>query len=507
MKRLVLYLLLILLAFTFHTTVFAATYYVFPTGNDSNAGTQGSPWKTIQKAATIAPSGSVVTVAAGTYNERVTITRPQLSFEAQGTVAMQGFAVNANNVSVKGFDISNANGNPGVYVTNATNCDIENNYVHNTSRQGIFLEARPTNPTAVQNCTVKNNRVYQAELVGIEVQGVNNLIENNEVWDTLQYGPLWPNPPSWIDADGFRFFGSGHIFRGNYIHDIPYDATVNRDPHIDCFQTFSGGGDYVSAHDILFEKNTCILPYDGAGLRAKAWQTEAQSYNLVIRNNVIYTNMASLFNDSHDITLINNTFVGTLGDDAQGIHIINTQNFVAKNNIFVDMENGVSQLFNEGGGSTITGSNNCVYKVGGNRHDPGDVNADPLFVNQAGGDYHLKANSPCIDKGVNDGVTDDKDGISRPQGAGYDIGAYEYSSGFGTLLTPTPTPSPTVAAPTPVIKAGDANSDGHVEETDYGIWLSHYGQTVSGGRTVGDFDGDGKVDGVDYSIWLKNYGT
>lgn len=44
-------------------------------GNDSNPGTPLAPWKTIQKAArTIAP-GNIVHVRAGTYDERVVVTR------------------------------------------------------------------------------------------------------------------------------------------------------------------------------------------------------------------------------------------------------------------------------------------------------------------------------------------------------------------------------------------------------------------------------------------------
>jgi parallel beta-helix repeat protein len=62
---------------------------------------------------------------------------------------------------------------------------------------------------------------------------------------------------------------------------------------------------------------------------------------------------------------------------------------------------------------------------------------NPLFVSSASGDYHLKADSPCIDAGTNDIVAypnlpiDDIDGDSRPQdGNGddlfkYDIGSYE----------------------------------------------------------------------------------
>jgi hypothetical protein len=56
-------------------------------------------------------------------------------------------------------------------------------------------------------------------------------------------------------------------------------------------------------------------------------------------------------------------------------------------------------------------------------------------------------------------------------------------------------------------KLGDANGDGKVDETDYGIWLSHFGRMATGGRTVGDFNVNGIVDGLDYALWLKYYGT
>jgi predicted outer membrane repeat protein len=55
-----------------------------------------------------------------------------------------------------------------------------------------------------------------------------------------------------------------------------------------------------------------------------------------------------------------------------------------------------------------------------------DVAGDPLFVNPAGDNYHLAAGSPAIDTGANVGVATDLDGVTRPQGNGYDIGAYEY---------------------------------------------------------------------------------
>ena len=52
----------------------------------------------------------------------------------------------------------------------------------------------------------------------------------------------------------------------------------------------------------------------------------------------------------------------------------------------------------------------------------GNINSDPLFVRE--GTYQLAANSPCINSGTSSGALNtDIDGIARPQGAGYDMGA------------------------------------------------------------------------------------
>jgi hypothetical protein len=55
-----------------------------------------------------------------------------------------------------------------------------------------------------------------------------------------------------------------------------------------------------------------------------------------------------------------------------------------------------------------------------------NLNANPRFVKPAAGNYHLSVNSPAIDVGTNVGVLTDLDGVTRPQGSGYDIGAYEF---------------------------------------------------------------------------------
>ena len=64
----------------------ATTYYVdAATGNDSNTGTSNSPWKTVQKCAETAPSGSICAIAPGVYRETVTARRDNVTFRGSGS--------------------------------------------------------------------------------------------------------------------------------------------------------------------------------------------------------------------------------------------------------------------------------------------------------------------------------------------------------------------------------------------------------------------------------------
>ena len=58
----------------------------------------------------------------------------------------------------------------------------------------------------------------------------------------------------------------------------------------------------------------------------------------------------------------------------------------------------------------------------------GNINQDPLFVDPINSDFHIQGISPCINTATSSSApSDDLEGIIRPQGAGYDMGAYEYT--------------------------------------------------------------------------------
>jgi hypothetical protein len=64
------------------------------------------------------------------------------------------------------------------------------------------------------------------------------------------------------------------------------------------------------------------------------------------------------------------------------------------------------------------------------RDGPGNLGVDArAFVNAGRSDYHLVANAPAVDRGTAlPEIAVDRDGVQRPQGGRYDVGAYESRS-------------------------------------------------------------------------------
>jgi PKD repeat protein len=61
-----------------------------------------------------------------------------------------------------------------------------------------------------------------------------------------------------------------------------------------------------------------------------------------------------------------------------------------------------------------------------------NISLAPQFLNAIGKDFRLASTSPCVDSGTADGAPAmDALGVARPQGAGVDMGAYEFAPAVG----------------------------------------------------------------------------
>jgi parallel beta-helix repeat protein len=448
------------------------TYYVSTAGNDSNPGTQSQPWRTIQKAADTMTLADTVYVNAGVYDERVTVDNSgnpgaMISFIANGTVECQGFNVYGNYVRIKGFKVTSLVSGwhidaYGIYI-GGDYCIIEDNYVYYCPNAGICTGG------SANGCIIRNNRLQRNTLTGMEIDGTNHLIENNEIWDTIVYHTPTQSMLT-QDSNGVQYHGSGHVFRGNYVYNITFTnpETLGYHPHIDAFQTWAGSS------NILFEKNLIYMPewVQASGNSLVAWML-AGATNITIRNNIVITHGGTETGGGgcSYIKVLNNVFVGELADAGTtwpiGISLENAPYSIIKNNILYNQPGQAIYLY----GTTFTGldiSNNLAYNSDGSTPEaytytlkPGDIwGIDPKFVNPATMNYHLQSDSPAIDNGTLVNLMDDYDGNARPQGAGYDIGPFEY-----------------VSATQPIL--GDLNDDGKVDIIDIGIVATHFGQTPS----------------------------
>jgi len=157
------------------------------------------------------------------------------------------------------------------------------------------------------------------------------------------------------------------------------------------------GGDASKNNKVY--NNTIIQPSDGR------WNIIAVDGST---GNTIYNN----------ILINHHSFRGSIAIDAAS-----STGFVSDYNTLVN------RLSNDDGNSNMT--LNQWQSLGYDLHS---IIADPenqIFVDYLNGNYHLLQNAQAVDTGTNlvlPTVFEDLDNISRPQGSGFDIGAYEYNT-------------------------------------------------------------------------------
>jgi parallel beta-helix repeat protein len=445
MGRFILILLLICLVFPVTPGSWAVEYYVSTSGSDSNPGTMNQPWRTVRKAANTLRAGDTLYIRAGTYRERVVPKysgKPgkYITYTAYpgDTVIIDGLEVEMppfwggllditgkEYITISGLQIRNAgpdDNNQGILVDGSNYIIIENNHTYNTTSSGIGVWNS-------SNIIIDNNEVELAcsdgeqECITVAVTDTFE-IRNNHVHHS---GPGTVGGEG-IDAkDGSS---NGKVYN-NHVHDINrlgiyVDAWDKHTYHIEIY------GNLV--HDINGNDGFTLASEMGGLLE-----------NIRIYNNIAYNcgtiglgigvNGDSPTHPMKNITAVNNTFFnngidgwgGGIAMDNPFIEgVVIRNNIVSKNvtfQIVVDSHVPMDKLSVDH--NLIHGYRDYIDETRGTDY----VEGNPLFVNASAADFHLRENSPAVDAGSSiSAPSDDYDGISRPWGYGYDIGAYEFRS-------------------------------------------------------------------------------
>lgn len=473
MKRaLAISVLVVILLFFIPVKAAGNLYYVSPTGSDSNPGTQSSPFKTIQKGIDSMVGGDTVYIRGGTYNQTANFVYKTsngqymtLANYSGETVILDGSGISrdgynqpglvqinhTNYVRITGLHIQNVN-MAGIYAAYSDRVWIDHNYTYDTVSTGIGVwtsthvlvsandialaeNAHAGYPQSGENFLklygvrgfeVKNNFIHKASNVvdGTGGEGLNieasrdGTVHHNTVRMDERSDGQGPNKFAYaVDAwDGFDNSGTPIVTGNIDVYDnIAYNSRYG-------FIVTSEEGGTVDGvrffNNIAYNIGTLDNCYNGgAAYAVKAWggTVDGPKKNIQFTNNTAFNSCFGFQNDSPQT---------------------GNANILVRNNIFYTNQTAAISLLS-GTEGQFTLDHNFVN--------------DPKFVNLSAHDFHLQPGSPAIDTGSADGAPIvDYGGASRPQGNGFDIGAYEYIvSAPANTATYTPKPTATkTPAPT-----------------------------------------------------------
>jgi uncharacterized repeat protein (TIGR01451 family) len=201
---------------------------------------------------------------------------------------------------------------------------------------------------------------------------------------------------------------------------------------------YGGPGGFVLQQNTLYGNEA----EDGSGAYIVG---DAKVWNNVFHSNVATSLGGGLYLDGGSPTVWNNTFFENTADRGGGVYKIGSGTAVISNTIFAqntcNETNGGAAVYQGGGTVDLDyndyyANNDSIAMSSGGAIPTGthSLSVDPLFVNPAAYELHLKPSSPCIDAGDPSTVVDeDRDGKVRPLRDGYDMGAYEYGLEFAKV--------------------------------------------------------------------------
>ncbi|MGH3803667.1 MAG: right-handed parallel beta-helix repeat-containing protein, partial [Pseudonocardiaceae bacterium] len=142
--------------------------------------------------------------------------------------------ITADHIVIEGFTVAGGDG----LLLEGAGITAQHNTIRDTQRSGIAC-------MPCTDSTIASNTVQHASTTGIYITGQRITVNGNTVSETVARDDG--------DADGVRFFGTGHRITGNTIRDISARG-YSAPPHPDCFQTFDHA---PSTFDVVISDNTC----------------------------------------------------------------------------------------------------------------------------------------------------------------------------------------------------------------------------------------------------------
>jgi hypothetical protein len=371
-------------------------YYVAPTGSDSNAGTSTSPFLTIQHAANVVNPGDMVIVRDGTYNNAaVSGVGSKLIVMSRGGTASNHVVFTAEHKWGAKID--------GLNNTTATGWEFSADYIDVKD-----FECAGFSDTCIENYNGGSSSGGQF----ISIVG-NNIHDIGRYCATTTTG-----------RDGVFVSNDNVTIEGNQIHDIGRYAP----------------GENGCTNSLYYQNNDHGIYVDGAFTSAN---------NVTIKNNIFYRNERGWSIQVYpaavsNLRVLNNTFL--CANPYRNGHITLSApvtNSAIENNISWQPTAGFLQYDNTSGYSNLSVANNLTYQgTVGAEAAPGGVvlsgnldNIDPRLVAAPSctvdassvPNAYLQTGSPAVDAGLTlSDVPKDYAGTARPQGARFDIGAFEF---------------------------------------------------------------------------------